>query len=209
VRFVVNADTGAIAQELDYSSFGEVLRDTNPGFQPFGFAGGIYDHQTKLVRFGARDYDGQVGRWVSKDPILFEGDTSNLYEYANNNPVDYIDPKGTDSYLTTRWGHVFLVVSDPDNLGGFLVYDFFPESNRSIFTSVDGVVREQRFNSPNAIPGVFIPGSYATQSPAADVSTITRARDLKNLANSGELSFSGLGSGGKSLNCWGFAGAAK
>jgi RHS repeat-associated protein len=95
VRFVVNADTGAIAQELDYSSFGEVLRDTNPGFQPFGFAGGIYDHQTKLVRFGARDYDGQVGRWVSKDPILFEGGQANLYSYVYNEPLNVIDPEGT------------------------------------------------------------------------------------------------------------------
>ena len=47
-------------QRLDYDAFGQVLLDTNPGFQPFGFAGGLYDEQTKLVRFGARDYDGEV-----------------------------------------------------------------------------------------------------------------------------------------------------
>jgi RHS repeat-associated protein len=94
VRFVVNADTGAIAQSIEYSSFGEVLSDSNPGFQPFGFAGGIYDHQTKLVRFGARDYDPSIGRWVSKDPIQFEGGTTNLYEYVFNDPVNLIDPEG-------------------------------------------------------------------------------------------------------------------
>ena len=37
------------------------LRDTNPGFQPFGFAGGMYDAATGLVRFGARDYDAETG----------------------------------------------------------------------------------------------------------------------------------------------------
>ncbi len=42
---------------LDYDEFGRVLLDTNPGFQPFGFAGGHYDPDTQLVRFGARDYD--------------------------------------------------------------------------------------------------------------------------------------------------------
>lgn len=47
--------------------FGRVLADTNPGFQPFGFAGGLYDWDTKLVRFGARDYDSGIGRWVAKD----------------------------------------------------------------------------------------------------------------------------------------------
>ncbi len=49
--------------------------DTNPGFVPFGFAGGLYEADTKLVRFGARDYDPQFGRWTSKDPILFGGAT--------------------------------------------------------------------------------------------------------------------------------------
>jgi RHS repeat-associated protein len=61
-----------------------VLQDTNPGFQPFGFAGGIYDTDTKLVRFGARDYDAEVGRWTAKDPVGFEGDGSNLYVYVTN-----------------------------------------------------------------------------------------------------------------------------
>ncbi len=37
VRLVVDAATGAIAQRLDYDSFGNVLLDTNPGFQPHGF----------------------------------------------------------------------------------------------------------------------------------------------------------------------------
>ena len=41
---------------MDYDAFGRVLADTAPGFQPFGFAGGLYDHDTGLVRFGARDY---------------------------------------------------------------------------------------------------------------------------------------------------------
>jgi len=91
VRLVVDASTGAVAQRLDYDEFGVVLTDTNPGFQPFGFAGGIYDHQTKLVRFGARDYDAQVGRWTSKDPVLFAGGDNNLYGYVLNDPMNLSD----------------------------------------------------------------------------------------------------------------------
>ncbi|HET9531618.1 MAG TPA: RHS repeat-associated core domain-containing protein [Blastocatellia bacterium] len=93
-RLVVNTATGAIAQRMDYDEFGVVVTDTNPGFQPFGFAGGIYDTQTGLVRFGARDYDPATGRWTAKDPILFAGGDTNLYGYVLNDPVNFIDPDG-------------------------------------------------------------------------------------------------------------------
>ncbi len=97
VRLVVDVATGQVAERLDYDEFGVVLADTNPGFQPFGFAGGLYDKDTGLVRFGARDYDPQTGRWTSKDPLLFAGGDTNLYGYVINDPVNLIDPLGLDS----------------------------------------------------------------------------------------------------------------
>ncbi len=82
-RLVINTSTNTITQRLDYDEFGNVLNDTNPGFQPFGFAGGLYDRDTGLVRFGARDYDPAIGRWTAKDPIKFTGNPrGNLFEYA-------------------------------------------------------------------------------------------------------------------------------
>jgi RHS repeat-associated protein len=55
----------------------------------------VYDADTKLVRFGARDYDAETGRWTSKDPIRFAGGR-NLYVYVANDPVNYRDPRGLD-----------------------------------------------------------------------------------------------------------------
>ena len=60
VRLVVDTATGAIAQRIDYDEWGNVTQDTNPGFQPFGFAGGLQDPDTGLLRFGARDYDPEA-----------------------------------------------------------------------------------------------------------------------------------------------------
>ncbi|HYW73595.1 MAG TPA: RHS repeat-associated core domain-containing protein [Pyrinomonadaceae bacterium] len=94
-RLVVDVNTGNVAQRLDYDEFGVVLNDTNPGFQPFGFAGGLYDRDTGLVRFEARDYEASTGRWTAKDPILFAGGAANLYVYAGNDPVNAIDLSGT------------------------------------------------------------------------------------------------------------------
>jgi len=79
---------------MDYDAFGRVLLDTNPGFQPFGFAGGLYDPDTGLTRFGARDYDADAGRWTAKDPIGFRGGDTNLYAYVSNDPVNWKDPSG-------------------------------------------------------------------------------------------------------------------
>ncbi|MEO7038064.1 MAG: RHS repeat-associated core domain-containing protein [Polyangiaceae bacterium] len=98
VRLVVNATTGVVAQKLDYDEFGRVLGDSNPGFQPFGFAGGIYDSATGLVRFGARDYDAETGRWAAKDPSGFAGG-ENQYAYCGDDPVNCVDPNGLDSTL--------------------------------------------------------------------------------------------------------------
>jgi RHS repeat-associated protein len=94
VRLVVDATTGAVAQEMVFDAWGRVLVDTNPGFQPFGFAGGLYDPETGLVRFGARDYDAQTGRWVAKDPIRFDGGDSNVFAYVQGDPINLRDSSG-------------------------------------------------------------------------------------------------------------------
>jgi len=93
-RLIVNTTDGSIAQRMDYDDWGNVTNDTNPGFQPFGFAGGIYDRDTNLVRFGARDYDPETGRWTAKDPIKFKGGDTNLYGYVLGDPVNFVDVNG-------------------------------------------------------------------------------------------------------------------
>lgn len=99
VRLVVNTATGEIAQRIDYDAFGRVLNDTNPGFQPFGFAGGLYDADTGLVRIGARDYDGVTGRWTSKEPLIFPRGEANVYSYAGGDPVNRVDFDGRFYWL--------------------------------------------------------------------------------------------------------------
>lgn len=96
-RLIVHAQSGELAQRLDYDVFGAVLQDTRPGFQPFGFAGGLFDAQTGLVHFGARDYEPATGRWTARDPLLFGGGDTNLYEYVGGDPINSIDPLGLHS----------------------------------------------------------------------------------------------------------------
>ena len=92
----VVADTsGSVVKRIDYDSFGNIIEDTDPTFEvPFGFAGGLDDRDTGLVRFGYRDYDPDTGRWTVKDPIFFAGEDTDLYGYCLNNPINAIDPLG-------------------------------------------------------------------------------------------------------------------
>jgi RHS repeat-associated protein len=80
---------------VEYDSFGNLVSDSNPSFElPFGFAGGLADATTGLVRFGFRDYDPAAGRWTAKDPVLFDGGQGNLYVYVGSNPISLRDPLG-------------------------------------------------------------------------------------------------------------------
>ena len=94
---------GEVAQQLDYDAWGRVIEDSRPGFQPFGFAGGLHDPDTQLTRFGARDYDAETGRWTAKDPILFDGGDSNLYGYVLQDPQLRSEERRVGKECRSRW----------------------------------------------------------------------------------------------------------
>ena len=103
LRAVSDAN-GKIVKEIAYDSYGNVLSDSAPSFKvPFGFAGGLYDSNTKLTHFGFREYDAFTGKWTSKDPLLFGGGDSNLYGYVLGDPVDLVDPEGLEWYKPWTW----------------------------------------------------------------------------------------------------------
>jgi RHS repeat-associated protein len=95
---IVADSVGNVVKQIDYDSFGNIIAESNEAFRiPFGFAGGLHDRDTGLVRFGYRDYDPDVGRWTAKDPIFFAGGDTDLYGYVLNDPVNLVDPLGLSS----------------------------------------------------------------------------------------------------------------
>ena len=86
---------GNVVKNIIYDAFGNIISDSDPNFEmPLGFAGGLYDKETGLVRFGFRDYDPDIGRWTAKDPIFFAGGDTDLYGYVLNDPINRTDPFG-------------------------------------------------------------------------------------------------------------------
>ncbi len=97
---VVNATDGTIADAVHRSALGQVRSETAPGFQIFGYAGGLSDAGSSLVHIGARDYDPATGRWTVPDPLGFAGGSANLYQFVSGDPVNRTDPLGTCDYTS-------------------------------------------------------------------------------------------------------------
>jgi len=86
---------GHILATYDYAPYGSQALGTPPDGP--GYTGHVNDPESGLVYMQARYYDPAVGRFVSTDPVgpgvgaLFG---FNRYDYANNNPINNIDPFG-------------------------------------------------------------------------------------------------------------------
>lgn len=156
-RVVVDAD-GSVVKVLEHDAFGVPLTDSNPGFElRIGFAGGIVDPSSGLVRFGRRDYDPGAGRWTTPDPAGFGGGDTNLYRYAWNNPVTFRDPAGTQ---TSPPPYQHQSPTDPQ---------FHPEPSGSGDQSGSSETGPQQWPEPS-------PDTYPISPPASNI--------LDNLAGS-------------------------
>jgi RHS repeat-associated protein len=93
---VYDAATGAAVVQRTYDAFGRLTSESDSLGLPVGYAGGLTDPVTHLVRFGARDYDPDLGRFTAPDPTLFASGQFNLYAYVADDPVDGTDPRGLD-----------------------------------------------------------------------------------------------------------------
>ena len=93
---LIEANTGKTQEFYRYSAFGEESlydQSGNPlqaALNPWRFSSKRTDSETRFVYFGRRYYDSNLGRWITSDPIGFEGGP-NLYAYVLNNPLTHID----------------------------------------------------------------------------------------------------------------------
>ncbi|MDO4857925.1 MAG: RHS repeat-associated core domain-containing protein [Thermoguttaceae bacterium] len=83
---------GNSSTHLIYDAFGNLTSGTNPLL--FGYTGKAFDPATNLQNNINRWYDATIGRWLSTDPIGFNGNDTNLYRYVNNSINKYLDTWG-------------------------------------------------------------------------------------------------------------------
>ncbi|TDV40612.1 RHS repeat-associated protein, partial [Pseudomonas helmanticensis] len=97
---------GNMAWTSQYKAWGQVTEQRSEWARqhgvvnPIRFQGQYHDHETGLHYNRYRYYDPGVGRFISQDPIRYEGGL-NLYRYAPN-PMEWIDPLGLETVVATK-----------------------------------------------------------------------------------------------------------
>jgi RHS repeat-associated protein len=88
-------DAGTITHHYTYDPYGKIITSEETFFNPYRYNGAFgvqYDSSNRYF-MRARYYNPNLGRFISEDPVWH----TNLYPFADNNPVMYIDPLGNDS----------------------------------------------------------------------------------------------------------------
>ena len=99
--------SGKEVNRYDDDPYGQVINQQEQSGlnNPWKFAGGYLDNSTSLYKFGTRYYDPSLGRWTQQDPVggsLGDLNSANRYTYANDDPVNAVDPSGG-----TAWWDMF------------------------------------------------------------------------------------------------------
>jgi len=101
VRFLTNA-SGAITDSYDDDAFGMPIKTSGTTANTFRYSGERYDSSIGLYDLRARYYNQATGRFWARDPVpgaACNPLTYNPYIYANDDPVDLVDPDGTQAMI--------------------------------------------------------------------------------------------------------------
>jgi RHS repeat-associated protein len=85
--------SGSIAQTYTFDSFGNQTGSSGSLTNSFRYTAREFDAETSLYYYRARYYDQGTGRFLSEDPIAFDGG-GDFYSYVYNSPLGLADPMG-------------------------------------------------------------------------------------------------------------------
>ena len=167
---------GNSSTHLIYDAFGNLTSGTNPLL--FGYTGKPFDADTALQNNINRWYDATIGRWLSTDPIGFDGNDVNLYRYSSNKIIIAFDKFGLEMQIRTPADILDVMIAKRNLSGTYQIGPFYPcptfpwlVSNVYITISLstgicqEGCGKEKKFTEIGATVDVAI--GLSTRTPGA------------------------------------------
>jgi RHS repeat-associated protein len=103
--------SGATQTEYTYEPFGNASVSGSASDNPSQYTGRDNDG-SGLYYYRARYYSPVQQRFISEDPIDFEGGDTNLYSYVGNNPCNVTDPTGNSPLMACGMGALYVFYFD-------------------------------------------------------------------------------------------------
>ncbi|WP_434101760.1 RHS repeat-associated core domain-containing protein [Methylocaldum gracile] len=187
-----------------YDPYGRLMATTETVPQPFQYAGqvGVMAEGQNLYYMRARYYDAHIGRFISEDPIGFEG-SLNLYAYVEGNPIMAVDPSGLSPAEGARLSQAQIVqfqkdafdiaigfaapISKVGSLVGRVVAKFDPTRVGHIFRDAPGHVNPGTAASQGRFANLF--ESTASNSANLRVDAVQAGIITQEAANAGVQAF--------------------
>ena len=117
---------GAVTDTYLYSASGDILLASGSTVNPFRFVGRegyLYDSDLAGYSLRARILIPLTARFLSRDPLFSSLLSTQLYVYADNNPIRYVDPSGK---LTVKT--LFKDLSPPCGGNSRIYWDFIVDA---------------------------------------------------------------------------------
>ena len=144
-NYITNLD-GEVSQHIEYVPFGEVFIEerNNTWNTPYLFNAKEFDEETGMYYYGARYYEPRLSLWMSVDRFAEKYPATSGYNYAINNPVQYIDING-DSIRVSSENRELFNKTLKDVFGEFSSKFSYTQSDMLVFSGENkGMGKAQR-----------------------------------------------------------------